>query len=188
MERGDQKQKIRRFYGAHKRLPSYREMERLLGYASKGGVLYAVNKLVDERFLARDKRNIVRGEYFSNLRVLGLVEAGFPTTAEEDVSNTLSLDELLIDNKEATYMLSVKGDSMKDAGILSGDMVLIDRTAHAKTGKIVVAEIDGEYTLKYLRKNGNQFFLEPANKAYEPIYPKEELRIQGVVIAVIRKY
>lgn len=85
-------------------------------------------------------------------------------------------------------MLSVKGDSMKDAGILNGDMVLIERKENAKVGTIVVAEVDGEYTLKYLRKENNLFYLEPANKAFKNIYPEESLRVQGVVIAVIRKY
>ncbi len=183
-----QKQKIREFYGSHKRLPSYREMQKILGYASKGGVMYLVGKLADEGFFVKDQGKIVRGSRFFNLKVLGLVEAGFPTIAEEDNSNSLSLDELLVNQKEATYMLSVKGDSMKDAGILSGDMVLLERTENFKAGDIVVAEVDGEYTLKYLRKNGSQFFLEPANKAYKPIYPENELRVQGVVVAVIRKY
>jgi repressor LexA len=184
----ERKNKIRRFYSRNKRLPSYSEIQTLLGYASKGGVLYLVNKLVEDDFFCREKNKIVRGSRFYNLRVLGLIEAGFPTIAEEDVSNTLSLDELLIDHKEATYMLSVKGDSMQDAGILDGDMVLIDRTETARPDKIVVAEIDGAYTLKYLRKKDGKFFLEPANKAFKPIYPTEELRIQGVVTAVIRKY
>jgi len=184
----ERKNKIRAFYSRRKRLPSYSEMQILLGYASKGGVLYLVDKLIEEGFFCRENNKIVRGSRFFNLRVLGLVEAGFPTIAEEDASNTLSLDELLIDHKEATYMLSVKGDSMQDAGILDGDMVLIDRTETAKPDKIVVAEIDGAYTLKYLRQKDGKFFLEPANKAYKPIYPKEELRVQGVVTAVIRKY
>lgn len=182
------KLKIRNFYIEHKRLPTYKEMEILLDYSSKGSVLYYVNKLIEEGFLSRENKKIVRGSEFFTLKVLGLVEAGFPTIADEDASNTLSLDELLIDHKEATYMLSVKGDSMKDAGILDGDMVLIDRTETARPDKIVVAEVDGEYTLKYLRKKDGKFFLEPANKAFKPIYPKQELRIQGVVTAVIRKY
>lgn len=179
---------IRNFYIDNKRLPTYKEMEALLGYASKGSVLYYVNKLIDDGFLAREQKKIVRGPQFFALKMLGLVEAGFLTIADEDASNTLSLDELLIDHKEATYMLSVKGDSMKDAGILDGDMVLIDRTESPRPDTIVVAEIDGEYTLKYLRKKNGAVFLEPANKAFKPIYPTEELRIQGVVTAVIRKY
>lgn len=186
METG--KYEIRKFYRNHKRLPTYREMQDLLGYASKGGVLYFVEKLIADGFLSRDSGKIVPGPAFTNIRLLGTVEAGFPTIADEDASNTLSLDELLIDHKEATYMLSVKGDSMKDAGILDGDMVLIERKENAKPGKIVVAEIDGEYTLKYLRQKNNEFYLEPANKAFKNIYPTESLRVQGVVIAVIRKY
>jgi len=163
-------------------------MQKLLGYASKGGVMYCVTKFAKDNFIIRDKGKIIRGSKFYDLRAIGIVEAGFPTIAEEDSSNTISLDEMLIDNKGATYMLSVKGDSMKDAGIFDGDMVLIDRTKTAKPGKIVVAEIDGEYTLKYLRKDGSKFFLEPANKNFKPIYPKEKLRIQGVVTVIIRKY
>lgn len=184
----NKKSQIKQFYLQHKRIPTYAEMIDIWGYASKGGVLYCVNKLIEEGFLKRDKNKLVRGGEFFAIRALGVVEAGFPTIAEEDASNTLSLDELLIDHKEATYMLSVKGDSMKDAGILDGDMILIDRTVTARADKIVVAEIDGEYTLKYLRKKDGKLYLEAANKAYKPMYPKEELRIQGVVTAVIRKY
>lgn len=179
---------LRHFYNKHKRMPSYGEMADMLGYASKGGVVYAVKKLIEEGFLSRDKGRVIPGRTWNTLRVLGLVEAGFPTIAEEDMSNTLSLDEFLIDNKEAAYMLSVKGDSMIDAGILPGDLVLMERTEQAPVGSIVIAEVDGGYTLKYLRKRGGEFYLEPANKAYAPIYPKESLHIQGMVKAVIRKY
>jgi len=155
---------------------------------SKHPHLQSSEKLIDDGFLSRDMGKVVPGPTFSNIKLLGTVEAGFPTIADEDASNTLSLDELLIDHKEATYMLSVKGESMKDAGILDGDMVLIERKENAKVGTIVVAEVDGEYTLKYLRKEHNEFYLEPANKDFKNIYPTESLRVQGVVIAVIRKY
>jgi repressor LexA len=179
---------IRKFYKNNKRLPTYREMQDLLGYASKGGVLYFVEKLIADGFLSRESGKIVPGPTFATIRLLGTVEAGFPSVADEDVNNTLSLDELLIDHKEATYMLSVKGDSMKDAGILHGDMILVERCETAKPGSIVVAEVDGEYTLKYLRKDGSSFYLEPANKSFKNIYPTSELRIQGIVTGVIRKY
>ena len=183
-----EKKSIRNFFRTHKRIPTYREMQDLLGYASKGSVAYCVGKLIDEGFLKRSAGKIVQGDSFLAVHVLGTVAAGFPTNADEDVSNLLTLDELLIDNKESTYMLSVKGDSMKDAGILEGDMVLIERKQHAREGSIVVAEIDGEYTLKYLRKQNGAMYLEPANKKYKPMYPTQDLRIQGIVIAVIRKY
>jgi SOS regulatory protein LexA len=122
------------------------------------------------------------------VRILGLVEAGFPTPASEELIDTMSLDEYLIENREATYLLKVKGDSMIEAGIMPGDLVLVERGRTAKPGDIVVAEVDGEYALKYLRKKGREHYLESANSKYKDIYPKEELKIEAVLRAVIRKY
>ena len=85
-------------------------------------------------------------------------------------------------------MLRVKGDSMKDAGILEGDLVLVERNENPQPDEIVIARVDGDWTIKYLRKDRNKFFLEPANKNYRPIFPTEELNIVAVVKAVIRRY
>ena len=120
--------------------------------------------------------------------MLGLVEAGFPASANEDILDTMSLDEYLIENKEASYLLKVKGDSMIDAGIMAGDLVIVERGKPARVGDIVVAEVDREFTLKYLRQKGKTSYLEPANKKYKPIFPKEELKIIAVLRAVVRKY
>ncbi len=123
------------------------------------------------------------------IRKLGLVEAGFPTAAEEEKDNFITLDELIINNRNASYLLTVKGDSMRDAGILDGDLIVIEKKENAKAGQIVVASVDGEYTLKYLRLDKNKkYYLEAANPSYDNIYPKNELQVQGVLIAVIRKY
>lgn len=118
----------------------------------------------------------------------GTILAGFPTAAEEELLDTMSLDEYLIKNKEATFMLRVKGDSMIDAGILEGDMVLVERGKQPKPGQIVIASVDGEFTMKYYRKRGDKMYLEAANKKYKPIVPENELKIEAVVQAVIRKY
>ncbi len=85
-------------------------------------------------------------------------------------------------------MLRVSGDSMSEAGILPGDMVLVDKGQPPKSGDIVIAEVDGEWTMKYLRKRGENVALIPANPKYKPIKPKSELKIAGVVTAVVRKY
>ena len=85
-------------------------------------------------------------------------------------------------------MLRVKGDSMVDAGIIEGDMVLVERGREPKPGTIVIARIDGEYTMKYYRKRNGKAYLEPANKKYKPIFPTQELSVEAIVIAVIRKY
>ena len=120
-------------------------------------------------------------------RLLGTVEAGFPSPAEEELCDTLSLDEYLISNREATYLLRVKGDSMIDAGILEGDMVLVERTNDAKVGDIVIAEVDGEWTMKYLRKGHDGYYLQAANPKYPLIVPSGGLNIAAVVTCVIRK-
>jgi SOS regulatory protein LexA len=122
------------------------------------------------------------------LRVLGIVEAGFPSPAEESLADNISLDDLLIQNREASFLIKVSGDSMSGAGILPGDMVIVDRGQVAKSGDIVIAEVDGQWTMKYLRKRGESVILVPANPKYQPITPKQELTIAGVVTAVVRKY
>ncbi len=128
-------------------------------------------------------RNIKEG-----IKLLGLVEAGFPSPAEEEVLDIIDFDEYLTPNKGASYMLKVKGDSMMDAGIRPGDMVVAERTLNYKTGDIVIAALNGEYTMKYLRKEGSKHYLEPANKKYKNIYPGEGFRVEAVVTAVVRKY
>jgi repressor LexA len=77
---------------------------------------------------------------------------------------------------------------MIDAGIREGDMVIVERRQSYKPGQIVVAMVDGEYTMKYLRKKGEKYYLEPANAAYKPIYPTDSFRVEAVVTAVVRKY
>jgi SOS-response transcriptional repressor LexA len=122
------------------------------------------------------------------IRIIGTVEAGFPSPAEEELIDTLSLDELLIENREASFLIRVTGDSMTGAGIMPNDMVIMDRGRIAKSGDIVIAEVDGEWTMKYLRKRGESVMLVAANPRYKPITPKRELKIAGVVTAVVRKY
>jgi len=142
------------------------------------------NKSAAFTFLARFADQRDRGK----VTVLGRVEAGFPSPAEEELVDTLSLDDLLIQNREATFLLNVSGDSMTGAGIMPGDMVLIDRSLQAKSGDIVIAQVDGEWTMKYLRKRGDTVTLVAANPKYPPIRPKQELKVAGVVTAVVRKY
>ncbi len=120
--------------------------------------------------------------------MIGTIEAGFPSPAEEELVDTLSLDELLITNREASFLLKVTGDSMTGAGIMPNDLVIVDRGQTAKSGDIVIAEVDGEWTMKYLRKRGESVTLLPANPKYKPIRPRHELKIAGVVTAVVRKY
>jgi len=183
------KQKIISFYKNTKRMPSYAEIMTMLGFKSKNAVYKLVNKLVGEGVLSKDSSGrLTPNRLIGEIPVLGLVEAGFPTVAEEEVLDTMSIDEYLIEHKEASYMLEVKGDSMIDAGIQEGDLVIAERKGEPKDGDIVIAEIDGGWTMKYFRKNGRIVYLEPANKKYKPIYPEHDLKVAAIVKGVVRKY
>lgn len=170
-------------------MPSFSEIGEMLGFRSKNAVFKLISKLEQHRVLERDsKGRLIPRSIAYPVKILGYVEAGFPSPAEEELADTLSLDELLIQNPEATFLLKVSGNSMSEAGILPGDMVIVDRGRVPKSGDIVIAEVDGEWTMKYLRKRGDGVTLIPANPNYKPIRPKKELKIAGVVTAVIRKY
>jgi SOS-response transcriptional repressor LexA len=183
---------LRRFWAQHSRMPSYHELAACMGYASKQAAYRLATRLIEEGMLARDVTGkLVPGERLFGVPLAGVVEAGPPSPAEVSALETLSLDAELVAGG-ITYALRVKGDSMQGAGILEGDLVLVESVTDAPVGSIVVAQIDGEWTLKYLRETSTYGrvvrYLEAANPAYPDLYPVEDLRISGVVRAVLRKY
>ncbi len=183
------KDKIISFYRREKRMPDYAEMMKLFGFKSKNAVFKLVQKLVDEGVVKKDaKGKLIPLHALDELPLLGLVEAGFPSVAEEEALDMLSLDDYLIEHKEASYLLEVKGDSMIEAGIQEGDLVIAERRGEPRDGDIVIAEVDGGWTMKYYRKSGNKIYLQPANKKYKNIYPESELKVAAIVKGVIRKY
>ena len=114
------------------------------------------------------------------------VSAGFPSPAADHVEARLTTDEYLIKNPVSTFFVKVKGDSMIDAGITHGDVLIVDRSINPVVGNIVLAELDGEFTVKYLGRNQ----LIPANKKYQPIHFLEGQTVSliGVVTGSMRKY
>ena len=177
------------FYKNKGRMPSFSELGTLWKLESKNSVSKVVDKLVSTDVVGKDdKGRLIPRSITHSARLLGSVEAGFPSPAEEELADTISLDEMLIKDKTASFLLKVSGDSMSEAGILPKDMVIVDKGLRPKSGDIVIAQIDGEWTIKYLRIKRGMVTLVPANPKYEPIIPKSELTIAGVVTAVIRKY
>ena len=177
------------FYRRNRRMPSYSEMLKVFGLRSKNAVFKRVASLVKEGVLDKDRSGrIIPKRLTAPARLLGSVAAGFPSPAEEELADTMSLDEYLISNPQATYLLKVDGDSMTEAGIRPGDLVLVQKNLSPRSGDIVVAQVDGAWTLKYFYKKGSAVMLKAANKKYPDITPKEELIIAGVVIANVRKY
>lgn len=181
--------KLRLFHYRHRRMPSYQEMCKLFGFASKKASFDLAKKLIDFGVLHKDRKGKLRlSENLLPIPVLGTIKAGFPTDAEEQVIDEVTFDEYLVDRPENSYLLRVSGDSMEDAGIKDGDVVVVDKKAKPKVGDIVVADIDSEFTLKYLQQENGEMCLVPANKNYPTIYPKDSLTIEGVVVSSMRKY
>ncbi len=170
-------------------MPGYAEIMALVGFKSKNAVYKLINKLVYDGVVEKDsKGKLTPNKLLGEIPLLGLVEAGFPTTMDEQMTDTLSLDEYLVGNKQSVYLLEVKGDSMIDEGIKEGDLVIVERRGDPKDGDIVIAEVDGGWTMKYFKKKGNVIYLKPANKNYSPIYPQYDLKVAAIVRGVIRKY
>ncbi len=117
------------------------------------------------------------------------VKAGFPSPADDFIDKTIDLNELLIRHPAATFFVRVKGDSMINAGIFSGDVLVVDRALDAQNGSIVIAVIDGDLTVKKLHKKSGQVRLVPENDNYPEIVITSEMNFQiwGVVKSVIRQ-
>jgi len=120
---------------------------------------------------------------------LDSVSAGFPSPATDYMENKLDLNEHLIKHPAATFIVKAKGPSMIDAGILSGDLLIVDRSIDPKSNNIVIASIFGDLTVKKLQKKENSFFLLSANSDYPSIQVKEEMEcfIWGVVTYIIHE-
>lgn len=185
----DRLKKLRGFIREEKRMPGYTEMLALFGYRSKNAVYGLLRKLEQLGYLTINRgKPSWTGKLIGSIRLLGAVQAGFPSPAEEELVDTLSLDEFLVAKPEATFMLTVSGDSMIEAGIQPGDLVLVERGTTPKKNDIVVAQVDGEWTLKYFGRDRAGIYLDPANSRYQRIRPRNSLTIGGVVRAVVRKY
>ena len=118
------------------------------------------------------------------------VSAGFPSPAEDHIERKLDLNELLIQHPAATFFVRVAGDSMKDAGINHDDILVVDRSLEATNGKIVIAIVNGELTVKRLERNRTSCNLVAANSDYSPIEITEDFdfSIWGVVTSVIHQF
>jgi len=123
-------------------------------------------------------------------RYLCRVAAGFPSPADDHLEGPLDLNEHLVEHPAATFVVKVQGDSMAGAGIRDGDLLVVDRAREARDGSIVVAVVDGELTVKRLRKSRRGVRLEAENPAYPAIvfHEGKELVVWGVVAHAIRSY
>ncbi len=183
--------RLRDYYARYGALPSYAGLSAVVGFRAKTSAVKLAERLRNAGVLqsAPGGKLAPTPEFFSLPLVTGNVRAGHPEHQHaEDAADFVSLDRLMIDNPSSTVMITVRGDSMCEAGILDGDIALVERGAEAKHGDFVIAVVDGEFTLKELFLRGGQVKLIPKNAAFEPIAPLQRLEIFGVVRGIVRKY
>lgn len=169
--------------------PTIREIGRAFGYRSTGTVrdhLRAIESKGWLRTLHGKSRGLVPHSPLRGVPILGRVPAGSPLLIEENVEARLDLSREF--GGENVFALRVRGDSMMDAGIREGDLVVVRAQDHAESGQIVVALLDGEATVKRLVRRAGKLWLQPANPRYEPIAVNSDTRVAGPVIGVIRSY
>ena len=167
--------------------PSVREIGAAVGLRSTASVSYHLQALQEKGLLLSPgakgrKRAIVTNIRPGQIPVVGVVTAGMPILAVENQEGTMAWD-----GDSGCFALRVRGDSMINAGILSGDKVVVRPQPTADDGQIVVARIGDEATVKRLRRRGGRIWLMPENDAYEPI-DGTEAEIIGLVKAVVREY
>ncbi len=177
--------------------PSISEIAKGLKVKSKNAVSKLLNALEEKGYIRRSSKargievlnpeGEAMGLGMISLPVIGRVTAGLPMLAEEQIEDWLNLPASLVRGRKDVFLLRVQGRSMKDAGILDGDLVIVKQQKLGEVNDIVVALLDDEATVKRLVKKDNKFYLKAENKEYPNIYPEHEWSIQGKVIGVIRR-
>lgn len=175
---------------AERRLPpTVREIAEYMGYRSDNAAYQHLQALQRKGVIELEGRSRgIRLRIPLGLPVVGQVAAGAPILAEQHIAGYLPVTSGLFRTR-ADFLLRVKGDSMRDAGILDGDLLAVHKTAQAEQNQIVVARLDDEVTVKRYRQRGNVVTLLPENADYEPIkvdLRRESLAIEGVMAGLIR--
>ena len=183
----------------HKRgySPSLSDLALAFGVRSKNAIAKVVNVLVREGHLEKDPKGRIKIIEMTEpqdipqpmtLPLFGPISAGFAAPVEEQAEEIVKLDDYLVRDRASTFLLRVKGNSMIEAGIFEGDLVIVERGKEPKVGNIVVGVLDGEFTLKRLKKEKGKYYLQAENPDYPDMHALEELEVAGVVRGVIRKY
>jgi repressor LexA len=178
------------YFASYRSLPSYSHMQEMLGLRSKDTVSKLVSRLKLMGFLdtAPDKKLIPGKRFFERPLANSTVQAGAFTETYAEGNDYITIDEHLIQKPSRTELIPVAGDSMKDVGILDGDIVVVEKRDLAHVGDIVVAILDDRFTIKTLGKENGKYVLIPANKDFDIIRPKELFSIYGVVVGQFRRY
>jgi repressor LexA len=180
--------KLQDYYARHQVFPSYAAIGKIVGLKSTSSVSSFLARLKAEGYLeTKDRRLRAEAKFFERPLVQSRVAAGLPSMAFDAPADGLAIDAHLVRRPSRTFLIGVKGDSMIDAGLMPGDTIVVERGHAANDGDIVVAVVDGAYTVKRLARENRKFVLKPENKAY-PVLRPDPLEIVGVVVGSFRKY
>lgn len=182
---------LRDYYATAKRIPSHQRIAALMGFASKTAARKLLDRLERAGFVERtpdDDAWMPTRRFFERALAAATVRAGAPDVIDGAGAEPFLVDDYLVRKPSRTIMVPVKGDSMVEAGIHDGDIVVVERTKAAKAGDFVVAIVDNEFTLKELGSEQGRFILKPHNKAYPVIRPRGTLEIFGVATGLVRRY
>jgi SOS-response transcriptional repressor LexA len=182
-------EKLQDYYAEHKVIPSYSVLAGLWGISAKSWVSECVKRFEEAGYLdwTPDKQLKPGKRFFERRLADSAVQAGLPSAAASDSHELMTIDDYVVPNPSKTVLIRVKGDSMIDAGIHEGDLLVVEVQSHANPGEIVVAIVDNEFTVKYLQKERNDYVLKPANKAYPVIRPRGRMEIFGVMAGLVRR-
>ena len=183
--------RLRDYYAETLRIPSFHRIAELMGFASRTAAKRLLDRLEAAGFVTRtpdDDAWMPTSRFFERPLAGFPVRAGAPDMIEGTHGQLFLVDQYLVRQPSRTIMVPVKGDSMIDAGIHDGDIVVVERVKVAKGGDFVVAIVDNEFTLKELGTEKGQFILKPHNPAFPVIRPKGQLEIFGVVTGLVRRY
>ena len=182
----------------HGKSPTIREIREYLKVSSDNSVLKHLVALEKKGYISKDDtpRGIKLLEHVRqklqtdtvSIPLLGFIPAGGPIHAEEHVEDWFMFDTSRVKNPAQTFMLTVTGNSMIDAGIFEGDLILADGKREPRINDIVVALVDGENTVKRLVKKDGNYFLKAENPDYTDIFPITKMEVQGVVVSLIRNF
>ncbi len=188
---------IREFQHKRGYSPSLADLAIAFGVSSKNAVAKVISALVKQGHLEKDPKGRIKiidmpeegSEHTAIvLPLFGPITAGFAAPAEEQAEEHITMENYLVRDKASTFLLRVKGDSMINAGIFEGDLVVVERKKTPRREDIVVGVLDGEFTLKRLKQDKGKYYLQAENPAYPDLHALEELQVAGVVVGVIRKY
>lgn len=183
-------ERLQTYWKRHHAFPSMAKLCEVVGLSSTASVFDLVTRLRDAGYVQRVEGRIAPTKRFFGRPLVGAVRAGLPQPRQdEDDFEVLTLDDYLVPDPNRTFLARVKGDSMRDAALVDGDLVVVQKNCLTKVGDIVVAVVDGQVTVKRLRQEpGGRFYLQAANPDYPDIFPGGELEILGVVVGQCRTY